>query len=132
MSERGVAMHVGPVVAVSDLGRAREFYEGKLGLDGVATPGGWELRADHGTVLYLLPDVAGAGGVDWPVASFRVADVRAAVRELRRRGVPFLGPDDLPFDLDDDGISVTDGMQVAWLRDPDGSVLTVFSLTGPG
>ncbi|MEP6954400.1 MAG: hypothetical protein ABI950_10100 [Solirubrobacteraceae bacterium] len=39
----------------------------------------------------------------------------------------FLGPDDLPFALDEDGISAdADGIRVAWLRDPDGSVLTVF------
>lgn len=128
MSERPVPMHVGPVIAVSDLGRAREFYESKLGLDGVETPGGWQLRSDHETVLYLLPDVANAGSVDWPVASFRVDDLRAAVRAYRDRGVPFLEDGELPFDLDEDGISVTDEMQVAWIRDPDGSVLTLFSL----
>lgn len=121
-------MHVGPVIAVTDLDRAREFYEGKLGLAGASTPGGWTVTAAAGTVLYLLPDVATAGSADWPVASFRVEDVRSTVRTLRGRGVPFLGRDDLPFPLDQDGISVTDEMQVAWLRDPDGSVLTVYSL----
>jgi hypothetical protein len=54
--------------------------------------------------------------------------VRATVRNLRARGVRFFGPDDLPFTLDADGISAdTSGLAVAWLRDPDGSVLTVFS-----
>jgi catechol 2,3-dioxygenase-like lactoylglutathione lyase family enzyme len=33
-------MHVGLVIAVSDLSRAREFYEGALGLAGAETPGG--------------------------------------------------------------------------------------------
>ncbi len=48
--------------------------------------------------------------------------------DMTRRSVPFLGPDDLPFELDADGVSASqDGLQVAWLRDPDGSVLTVFS-----
>ena len=80
-------MHVGAVIAVTDLDRAREFYEGKLGLAGAATPGGWLVR-----------------------------------------GVGFLGPDDLPFTLDADGISAdTSGLHVAWLRDPDGSVLTIFT-----
>lgn len=126
-------MHVAPVIAVTDLGRAREFYEGKLGLEGSATPGGWTLSADQGTVINLLPDVSSAGSADWPVATFRVADVHAKVRELRSRGVPFLGKDDLPFPLDDEGVSVDQsGMKVAWLRDPDGSILTVYELTtGP-
>jgi len=62
------------------------------------------------------------------VAGFRVDDVPTTVRTLRSRGVTFLGADDLPFTLDEDGVSSdTPGMQVAWMRDPDGSVLTVFS-----
>ena len=122
-------MHVGPVIAVSDLERARNFYEKQLGLTGEQTPGGWQMRAGEGTVCYLLPDVPDAGSASWPVASFRVADVHATVRDLRSRGVPFLGPDDLPFPLDADGISVDQaGLKVAWMRDPDGSVLTVFAL----
>ena len=128
MSDRPAIMHIAPIIAVSDLGRAREFYEGKLGLDGAATPGGWTLSADHGTVINLLPEVPGAGSASWPVATFRVADVHATVRELRSRGVPFLGKDDVPFALDDDGVSTDDsGMRVAWLRDPDGSILTVYA-----
>jgi catechol 2,3-dioxygenase-like lactoylglutathione lyase family enzyme len=117
------------VIAVSDLSQAREFYEGALGLNGVETPGGWTVRADEGTVIYLLPDVPDAGSASWPVASFKVGDIRGTVRSLRARGVPFLGPDDLPFELDADGISVTEPMSVAWMRDPDGSVLTLFSLS---
>ncbi|BCJ37011.1 glyoxalase [Actinocatenispora thailandica] len=120
-------MHVGPIITVSDLDRAREFYEGGLGLTGEPTPGGWLLRADEGTVIYLLAGFSDAGTASWPVASFRVADVRSTVRRLRSRGVPFLGAAELPFQLDDDGVSAdTPGLRVAWVRDPDGSVLTVF------
>jgi catechol 2,3-dioxygenase-like lactoylglutathione lyase family enzyme len=125
-------MHVGPVIAVSDLARAREFYEGKLGLSGEQTPGGWLLHGEGGTVAYLLPGISDAGTASWPVASFRVADARASVRALRSRGVAFLGRDELPFTLDDDHISAdTSGVHVAWMRDPDGSVLTIFSHTSP-
>ena len=122
-------MHVAPVIAVSDLAAAREFYEGELGLEGDEAPGGRIARADGDTLIYLLPGIDSAGSADWPVASFRVGDVTARVRELRERGVDFLGPDDLPFELDEDGISGdTDGMRIAWMRDPDGNVLTIFSL----
>jgi catechol 2,3-dioxygenase-like lactoylglutathione lyase family enzyme len=121
-------MHVGPIIAVTDLARARQFYEQALGLDGRETPGGWVIRADDGTVIYLLPEVADAGSASWPVASFRVGDIKEKVRELRSRSVPFLTEADVPFDLDDDGISVTGDLQVAWMRDPDGSVLTIFQL----
>lgn len=122
-------MHVGPVIAVSDLTRARQFYEDQVGLSGEQTPGGWVLRADEGTRCYLLPGVPDAGSASWPVASFRVEDVHATVRELRSRGVGFLGPEDLPFALDEDGVSTDQaGIEVAWMRDPDGSVLTIFAL----
>lgn len=122
-------MHIGPVIAVTDLKRARDFYEDQLGLEGAPTPGGWIVRGVDGTVCYLLPDIADAGTASWPLASFRVDDVRTTVRALRSRGVDFLGADDLPFVLDADGISSEQqGLKVAWMRDPDGSVLTVFSL----
>ena len=121
-------MHVGPVIAVSDLQRARTFYEDQLGLGGEQPPGGGVLGADEGTVCYLLPDIPDAGSTSWPVASFRVDDVHQTVRRLRANNVPFLGPDDLPFDLDEDGVSSDQaGIRVAWIRDPDGSVLTLFS-----
>lgn len=121
-------MHAGAVIAVTELDRARAFYEGKLGLRGEQTPGGWLLHAADGTVIYLLPGISDAGTASWPLASFRVADIRSTVRDLRARGVPFLGKDDLPFELDEDGISAdTSGLSVAWLRDPDGSVLTIFN-----
>jgi catechol 2,3-dioxygenase-like lactoylglutathione lyase family enzyme len=121
-------MHVGPVIAVTDLDRARAFYEGKLGLDGGPTPGGWVVTADQGTVVYLLPGISDAGSASWPLASFRVTDVHQVVRTLRDRDVEFLGADDIPFEFDADGVSVTDEMEVAWMRDPDGSILTIFAL----
>jgi len=126
-------MHAGPVIAVSDLARAREFYETKLGLAGEGTPGGHLVRGDGDTVIYLLPGVTDADSATWSVASFRVTDARATVRTLRSRGVTFLTQEELPFRLDDDGISSdTTGLLVAWMRDPDGSVLTIFSHTEPG
>jgi hypothetical protein len=81
-----------------------------------------------GTVIDLLPDVPDAGSVSWPVAGFGVDDLPEVVRDLRQRGVAFLGAGDLPFELDEHGISATGPLRVAWMRDPDGSVLTAFSL----
>jgi catechol 2,3-dioxygenase-like lactoylglutathione lyase family enzyme len=130
MTDRPASMHAAPIVAVSDLDRARAFYEGRLGLEGHASAGGgWVLAADHGTVVNLLPGVDGAGSATWPVATFLVDDATAVVRDLHTRGVPFLGPADIPFTLDADGVSTDDsGMRVAWMRDPDGNILTVYSV----
>jgi hypothetical protein len=106
-------VHARPLIGVSNLQRARASYEDQLGLVGAQTPGGWMVRADAGTVCHLLPSVPEAGSASWPVAGLRVADGHAEVRELRSRGVPFLGPDDLPFPLDDGVSSDQTGMQVA-------------------
>src|SRR6202000_3154432 len=127
---RPAVMHVGALIAVTDLARARVFYEEKLGLEGRETPGGWELRSDLGTVIYLLPDISDAGTASWPLASFLVDDLRPVVKEYRRRGVPFLQNGELPFELDGDLIHESEEMKVAWFTDPDGSVLTLFELTG--
>ncbi|MFI5835704.1 hypothetical protein ACIA5A_18700 [Micromonospora sp. NPDC051300] len=43
--------------------------------------------------------------------------------------MPFFGSDDVPFGLDDKGVSTEqDGLRVAWRRDPDGHVLADYSL----
>ena len=78
---------VGPIIPVADVARARAFYEDQLGLAGSETPGGYQFEAGGATRLYLLevPDDAGSG--TWPLASFRVPDVDAAVAELGDRGV---------------------------------------------
>ena len=119
-------MHAGPLIPVSDLNRSRGFYEDQLGGKGRETPGGWQVDFAEGTCLYLLQVDEDAGSASWPLVSFRVADVRARTRELKDRGVTFLGSGEVPFDLDDDGVKSDDNMQVSWLTDPDGNVLTLF------
>ena len=60
-------MHVGPIIAVTDLVRARRFYEHALGLDDHETPGGWVVGADVPFDLDAdgIPgDGRSAGGLD--------------------------------------------------------------------
>jgi catechol 2,3-dioxygenase-like lactoylglutathione lyase family enzyme len=77
-------------LAVSDMERAREFYEGKLGLS-VAIDSGDNVayRCAEGSVLhvYLSPDRA--GGSTATLASWYVDDVEGVVDELTKRGVTF-------------------------------------------
>jgi catechol 2,3-dioxygenase-like lactoylglutathione lyase family enzyme len=78
---------VGPVIPVSDIATARAFYEGRLGLRGSETPGGgYRLDAGGATRVYLLELPQDAGRATWPVASFQVTDVDAAVKELTEAG----------------------------------------------
>jgi catechol 2,3-dioxygenase-like lactoylglutathione lyase family enzyme len=55
---------------------------------------------------------------------WKVADMKAAVRDLTSRGVVF---ERYPHvDQDADGVWTTpDGTQVAWFKDPDGNILSL-------
>jgi catechol 2,3-dioxygenase-like lactoylglutathione lyase family enzyme len=130
MTETGSTLRsgtVGPVIPVSDLDASVAFDCTALGLDGESAPGGFALRAGGDTRVYLLPSTDYPGQADWPLASFQVADIDFAVADLRRRGVRT--EVDVPYSVGENGIADVDGMRIAWLRDPDGQVLSIFQLT---
>jgi catechol 2,3-dioxygenase-like lactoylglutathione lyase family enzyme len=117
----------GALIPVDDLDRAVAFYQDTLGLTGEPTAGGYRLHAAAGSVLYFLQGTGDAGTARWPLASFETADIEAVLDDFARRGIALYR--DIPFDLDERGISSTDGMRVAWFADPDGNLLTIFELT---
>jgi catechol 2,3-dioxygenase-like lactoylglutathione lyase family enzyme len=103
-------------VNVSSLDASRRFYVDQLGLEVLAEePGylrvgnsdGWHLGMEEG-------DAAGGGGIEVVV---RVEDVDAAYAALTANGVKFDGPPrSMPW-----------GMRHAWLRDPSGYPLSIYS-----
>jgi catechol 2,3-dioxygenase-like lactoylglutathione lyase family enzyme len=112
--------------AVNDLNKAREFYEGTLGL-GVEV-----LDQEHGlaklkladecdVLMYLSTDMKPAS---YTMLNFEVDDVDAAVEGLSARGVSFERYDG--FDHDEKGIVRGPGPQIAWFEDPSGNVLSVL------
>jgi catechol 2,3-dioxygenase-like lactoylglutathione lyase family enzyme len=111
---------------------SRAFYEGTLGLTGEPAPGGYALRAGGGTRLFLLDVASYAGQADWPLASFQTDDIAATVDDLSERGVQLeiMGDGD-PYETDERGIADLGDMLIAWFRDPDRQVISVFQLT-PG
>lgn len=110
-------------LGTADAARARAFYEGRLGL---AFAGEHEhlMLFDSGPSRIALqkdPAIKPRGGTS---AGWAVPDVRAAVRELTRRGVVFDRYDGMK--QDDLGIwSPVPGQGVAWFKDPDGNLLSV-------
>jgi catechol 2,3-dioxygenase-like lactoylglutathione lyase family enzyme len=124
------ALNVGPVVPVSDLAVSRGFYEERLGLRGEPAPGGYVLYAGGKTRIYLLEDTNYAGRAEWPLASFQTDDLEATVAELRGRGVEWvlMGEGD-PYPTDERGIADLGDLLIAWFRDPDDQVISVFQLT---
>jgi catechol 2,3-dioxygenase-like lactoylglutathione lyase family enzyme len=119
-------LHVGTVVPVHDVERARQFYEETLGLTGTAAPAGRRLEAGDGTVLYLLPSTDYPGQAAWPLASFLAGDLRAVTAELRERGVELVRFSDGPQRTDADGIADMGALRIAWFTDPDGNIFSIF------
>ena len=76
-------------LAVSDMNRAREFYEGKLGLVvGIDSGDNVQYRCGEGSVLhvYLSPEHAGKSTAT--LAGWGVDDVEEVVDELTQRASP--------------------------------------------
>lgn len=117
---------VGPQVAVADETRAREFYEGKLGLrpSDEELEGSWTYQCGDGTFLHLYVAPDNAGGATGTVARFDVPSTERAVDELLAAGVVFEHYD-APVATDDKGVHDTGYGKVAWFRDPDGTTFAI-------
>jgi catechol 2,3-dioxygenase-like lactoylglutathione lyase family enzyme len=113
--------------AVDDLEKAREFYEGTLGLDVSAENGLLELHLAGGreTLVYPKPDFTPA---TYTILNFVVPDIDAAVDELTSRRVRFERYDG--FDQDEKGVfrgaGRNEGPNIAWFTDPAGNILSVL------
>ncbi len=117
------------VVAVKDLAKAKEFYEGTLGLKvTVISEDAGLISLDlaggtRSTVVYLKPDFTPA---TYTILNFPVEDVEKAVDELSARGVEFERYEG--FEQDEKGIFRGEGPTIAWFKDPAGNILSVIEL----
>jgi catechol 2,3-dioxygenase-like lactoylglutathione lyase family enzyme len=122
-----------PQVAVTDMDRARQFYEGKLALEVERTGAdGSKVYASGGDAsLVVYPSPDHAGGSTATLATWYVEDIDAMVDELTARGVRFEhyeGVLDNGFDYgtDEKGISPrAGGGRIAWFKDPDGNTFAI-------
>jgi catechol 2,3-dioxygenase-like lactoylglutathione lyase family enzyme len=117
---------VSPQVAVSDMARAREFYEGKLGLSAGRSPNERTVAypCGSGTALHVYESPAHAGKATGTVARWDVDDLDRAVDDLTRRGVAFEQYDE-PVETNAKGIHDSGYGRVAWFKDPDGNVFAL-------
>jgi catechol 2,3-dioxygenase-like lactoylglutathione lyase family enzyme len=110
---------------VSDMQRARDFYENTLGLSPVQEmEGGILYGAGNSVVLVYESQYAGtnqATAATWAVGS----DFDGIVDGLRQKGVTFEQYDNLPGTTRDGDIHTFDGMRAVWFKDPDGNILNV-------
>ena len=115
-------------VAVSDIGRARKFYEETLGFKPMdERSDGVRYQTGGGTWFLVYPS-SFAGTAKSTYMSFEVSNLEEAVKELRGRGIVF-EEYDMPGLKTVDGIAEIQGVKGAWFKDPDGNILSVGELT---
>ncbi len=116
-----------PVSFILTAGRsaAKPFYAGALGLTIVAEDDFAVTFALAGGAQLRLTDLPGHQAQGHTVLGWAVADIGAAVAELRGKGVTFKIYEG--FGQDGDGIwsPPGGGAKVAWFCDPDGNVLSL-------
>ena len=115
-------------VSATSLSRARAFYEQTLGLPVVGHNDFACVFDANGTMLRVTA-VSEVSRTGYTVLGWRVADIAAAVRDLRAKGVVFVRYDGM--DQDEHGIwTAPGGDRVAWFADPDGNILSLTQFAG--
>ena len=121
-----------PTIPCVDLEASRKFYGETLGLKEASLPGLDEGVAEtsaffecgQGTMLfiYLRPEPSTA---DNTAANWMVADIDAVVDELINRGVKLEVYEMPGVEYDARGVSSMGEMRGAWIKDPDGNILSL-------
>jgi len=118
------------LLAVSDLERARRFYEQQLGLvlgeeeeQGVRYP----CAQGTGIFVYLSPDNAGTSKAT--VAGWSVDDLDETMDELASRGVAFEQYDQPGIKTDERGVFNSGRFRAAWIKDPDGNTMALTEVS---
>jgi predicted enzyme related to lactoylglutathione lyase len=118
------------MMAVSDLARAKGFYEQQLGLvsdeeeeEAVRYP------CADGTAIgvYLSPENAGKSPAT--LAGWFVDDLDETMAELASRGVVFEQYDQPGLTTDEQGVFDIGRFKAAWIKDPDGNTIALTELS---
>jgi catechol 2,3-dioxygenase-like lactoylglutathione lyase family enzyme len=115
-------------LAVSDLQRARDFYENTLGLTPLLEVSGSILYTSGNSVVLVYPSEYAATNqataATWAVGD----DFEAIVQELKTKGVTFEHYD-LPDTTREGDVHLVGELRGVWLKDPDGNILSLVNMT---
>jgi catechol 2,3-dioxygenase-like lactoylglutathione lyase family enzyme len=115
-----------PMIAVSDLDRARKFYEDTLGLKTEDEWGGEGVTMKSGGTTVNVYKSEFAGTNKATALNFDVEDIESEVQELKAKGV-FFEHYDLPgLEQRGDLYVGEGGFKTAWFKDPDGNILSLI------
>jgi catechol 2,3-dioxygenase-like lactoylglutathione lyase family enzyme len=114
-----------PILLSTDLDASRQFFHGVLGLPMLREdpPDRIIFGAGGGTQLVVTLSTVGTRDTQTQMA-WRVPDIRAAVADLRERGVR-IEEYDAPDPVTRDGVADMGHSWAAWFLDPSGNVLAV-------
>jgi catechol 2,3-dioxygenase-like lactoylglutathione lyase family enzyme len=113
-----------PYIPVSDVARARRFYEDKVGLKlREEYAGGVIYECGNGSVVFMYPS-AGAGTSRASTAFWSVDDVAAEVADLKSRGVVF-EEYDTPQIKTVNSVFTGGGAKTAWFKDSEGNIMAI-------
>jgi catechol 2,3-dioxygenase-like lactoylglutathione lyase family enzyme len=122
--------HLRASIAVSDISRAIDFYEGKLGLQALESgpsahiPDGSRVYGSGGGPALNVYESVTAGQSPATLATWYVDDIDQVVDELTAAGVELARYDE--FEHDAKGITPrAGGGRIAWFRDPDGNTFAI-------
>jgi predicted enzyme related to lactoylglutathione lyase len=110
-------------IPVSNVWRARKFYEDIVGLQPREEYAGGVIYECGGTEVFMYP-TPNAGTSKASQAYWQVDDVEAEVAELKARGVKF-EEYDMPGVAMKNSIATGGGAKTAWFKDTEGNILAV-------
>jgi catechol 2,3-dioxygenase-like lactoylglutathione lyase family enzyme len=117
-------------IAVSDLQRARRFYEDQLGLlPGETEDQGVRYPCAQGSGIFVYLSVENAGKSPATHAGWFVDDLDATMDELTGRGVSFERYDQPGIQTDERGVFDAGRFRAAWVKDPDGNTLAISQVS---
>ena len=118
-----------PILLSRDLEASMAFYRDTLGLEVARRdPDRIVFRCGGGTQLVVTESTVGTADTQTQVA-WRVADIRAAIDELRGRGVT-IEEYEAPDPVTTDGVADMGHSWAAWFIDPSENVLAVVEPKG--
>lgn len=110
------------MIPVTNLARAKRWYEAKLGLTPSEDLGEMGARYKLAGVTAFMYPTSFAGTAQNTMMSFDCPDLVADMAALRARGVTFEDYD-MPGLKTENGLAEFDGLKNAWAKDSEGNIL---------
>lgn len=112
-------------IPAKDMARARQFYEGRLGLlPKEEILGGVFYEFAQGTACFLY-ETPNAGTSQASQAFWSVDDVDALIGKLKAKGVVFEDYD-MPGERSAAGAVTEGGVKAAWFKDSEGNIMALI------